>query len=264
VLYRFAGAPDGAAPQGDLTFDAATIYGSTLYGGIGLGTVYQLTPLGGGWSEKVLYQAAGSDVGGYPYDGLIFDTAGSLYGVFAAYGPTGAGAVYQLTPSGSGWTENTVYGFPNANRDGNVPEGGLIMDQAGNVFGTTTNAGAGGGGTIFELTSSGSSWTYGVLYSFTGGIEDGPEAKLFMDAVGNLYGTTVRDGVYGYGSVFKLTPSGGIWTYTPLHNFCADYPACSDGAYPYSNIVFDTSGNLYGTAAYGGKYGNGVVFEITP
>jgi uncharacterized repeat protein (TIGR03803 family) len=85
-----------------------------------------------------------------------------------------------------------------------------------------------------------------------------------MGAEGNLYGTTVRDGKYGYGSVFKLTHSGSGWMYTPLHDFCADHPVCSDGAYPYSNVVFDTSGNLYGTAAYGGKYGVGVVFEITP
>lgn len=269
LLYSFVGAPDGAAPQGDLTFDAAgAIYGSTLFGGNGLGTIYELTRSGGPWTEQVLYRAPGGSTGGYPYDGVIFDTSGNLYGVFAAYGPYERGAVYQLTPSGSGWTENTVYGFLNEPADGYVPEGGLIIDQAGTLYGTTTNAGSAGGGTVFQLMPSAGSWTYRVLYGLAngpqGGSENGPEAKLFMDAAGNLYGTTVKDGVYGYGSVFKLTPSDGSWTYTSLHDFCADYPTCSDGAYPYSNVVSDKNGNLYGTAAYGGAYGVGVVFEITP
>lgn len=258
VLYRFGGGSDAAVPQGDLIFDASkNIYGTTLSGGNGLGTIYELTPSGGQWTEQILYRAPGGNDGGYPYGGVVHDTSGNLYGVFAAYGSHGAGAVYQLTPSGSGWDENTVYGFTNEN-DGDVPECGLIMDQSGNLYGATTNAGIGGGGTVFEIMPSDNSWTYIVLQGFVGGVEDGPEAKLVMDADGSLYGTTVRDGEYGYGSVFKLTPVLGTWVHTSLHDFTGG----DDGAYPYGNLVFDKSGNLYGTAAYGGTYGLGVVFEI--
>jgi len=262
VLYRFAGSPDGAAPQGDLTF-GGTIYGSTLYGGLGLGTIYQLTRSGGGWTEGILYQVPGGNIGGYPYDGVISDASGNLYGVFAAYGPTGGGAVYQLRPSGSGWSEDTVYGFLNEPNDGNVPEGGLLI-ESGNLYGTTTNLGSAGGGTVYQLMPAGEGWAYSILYSLAngpeGGSENGPEAKLFTDIAGNLYGTTLRDGAYGYGSIFKLSPSSGGWMYTSLH----DFRGGDDGAYPYGNVVFDANGNLYGTAAYGGLYGNGVVFEITP
>jgi len=277
LLYTFTGSPDGGEPQGDLKFDAAgTIYGTTVLGGIGpdkgLGTIYHLSPSGGGWSEEILYQAPGEDIGGYPYDGVVFDTFGNLYGVFAAYGPTGAGAVYQLTPSGSSWSESTIGGFLDANTDGNVPEGGLIIDQAGNLYGTTTNAGSEGGGTVFQLMPPGGSWTFSVLYSLAngpeGGTENGPEAKLAMDAAGNLYGTTVRDGKYGYGSVFKLTPPYGQQNYTPLYDFCLDAPVCSDGAHPISNVSLHYTNGvvdaLYGTASAGGSQGHGVVWEITP
>jgi len=142
-----------------------------------------------------------------------------------------------------------------------MPEGGLIIDSSGNLYGTTTNGGSGGGGTVFELSPAMGGWTYNVVYSFTGCTGCGPLGKLVMDAAGNLYGTTNADGANGKGSVFELTPEGGgTWTYTSLHDFTGG----GDGAYPWSNLVLDASGNLYGTASAGGTKGAGVVFEITP
>jgi uncharacterized repeat protein (TIGR03803 family) len=115
---------------------------------------------------------------------------------------------------------------------------------------------------VFKLTPSGGSWTYNVLQSFGGtGGQVGPLGNLVMDSAGNLYGTTYVVGAYSYGSVFELSPNGsGGWTYNDLHDFTAQ----ADGAYPQGNLIFDASGNLYGTAQVGGSHGGGVVFELTP
>jgi uncharacterized repeat protein (TIGR03803 family) len=261
ILYSFAGS-DGGVPQGDLTFDqSGNLYGGTHQGGsTGSGVVYELTPSGGGWTESVLYNALNDGDGREAWGGVTFDTSGNIYGVFGSNGPYNVGAVYQLTPLESGWTESTVYGFPHSS-DGNLPNGGLIMDSSGNLYGTTINAGSGHGGTAFELSPSMGGWTYNVLYSFTGCLECGSIGKLIMDAAGNLYGTTWEDGAYGQGSVFELTPAGGgTWTYTSLHDFTGGV----DGGEPWSNLVFDANGNIYGTASAGGADGYGVVFEITP
>ncbi len=268
VLYDFSGS-DGASPQGDLTFDqSGNIYGTTIAGGtgncnytFGCGTVYELTPSGGGWTETVLYSPQNKGAAYGLYGGVVFDKSGNLYGVFNAGGPYGYGGVYQLSPSGSGWTEKTLYGFTGSS-DGDGPVGGLIMDSSGNLYGTTGSGGTGGNGTVFELSPQGGTWNFRTLYSFSEGLFGGPQDKLAMDAAGNLYGTTQHDGIYGLGSVFKLTPSGGGWTYSSLHDFTGG----SDGEFSYSSVVFDTSGNLYGTAmgGRGCNGGCGVVWEITP
>ena len=150
---------------------------------------------------------------------------------------------------------------------------GLISDSSGNLYGATSYGGVNGGGTVFELTPSNGSWTLNTLYSFTkvnNSFRPGPVASLIMDAAGNLYGTTKADGAYGYGNVFKLMPSNGSWAYTSLYDFTGG----SDGANPYSSLVLDAQGNLYGTTYTGGQSGEdcllnetytcGVVFEITP
>jgi uncharacterized repeat protein (TIGR03803 family) len=261
VLHRFTGGFDGSYPvSGDLVFDdTGDIYGTTSTGGRGYGVVFELTPSG---TESVLYAFLGGLVAG-PASGVILDNAGNLYGTTTNQG----GALYQLMPSGVGWAENTLFTFEN-NGNGWYPYGGLIFDHSGNIYGTTYSGGINHGGTAFEATSSNGMWTLNVIYSFRGfPLCDGPSASLVMDVAGNLYGTTVC-GPQGYGSVFKLTPSAGGWTYTDLHDFTGN----SDGAYPYSNVVLDTSGNLYGTASAGGLYGGdcvgsmgcGVVWEITP
>jgi len=262
VIYRFTGL-DGIGPVGDVIFDqTGNLYGATTTGGLrNGGTVFELSPSGGGWSGKIIQVSYG-----YPGSGVIFGSSGNLYGT-AFVGGNGQGSVYQLTPSEFGWISSDLYDFTNQS-DGAYPWGGLIFDPAGNLYGTTTAGGSGNGGTVFQMTPSDGSWTLTTLHSFSGTpdgrIVVGPVGSLVMDNAGAIYGTAFADGANGYGSVFKLTPSNGSWIYTSLHDFTGG----SDGGYPYSNLVFDASGNLYGTASVGGAgpctNGCGVIFEITP
>ena len=262
-LYKFSGGADGSNPYGGaLVFDqAGNVYGTTYAGGTGSGVVYKLTPAGSGWTESVLYTFAGGSDGASPWAGVTLDQAGNLYGTTAAGGAFGGGTVYELSPSGSGWTKRTLYSFQQQ-PDGGNPYAGVLLDPAGNLYGATQYGGSGGGGTVFELSPSGGGWTYTVLYGFVGsggGHAKGPVADLVMDSAGNLYGTTAGDGAYRFGCVFKLTHGSGGWTYTSLHDFTSG----SDGNLPRSNVVFDGSGHLYSTA-YGGVDGKGMVFQITP
>lgn len=259
VLYSFTGGSDGASPFAEVLFNqAGNLYGTTKDGGSNnTGTVYELVPSSGGWTESVLHSFTGGNDGYFPYSGVIFDKAGNLYGTTREGGLYGSGVVYELSPLGSGWTENVIYTFTGGG-DGANPAGGLIFDQAGNLYGTTSQGGSGGGGTAFELSPSNGAWSFNTLFSFPG--ETGPFGNLIMDAAGSLYGTTVRGGAIRQGSVFKLTSSSGSWTYTSLHDFTGG----SDGAQPYCSVIFDPDGNLYGTTWYGGTYYAGVVWEITP
>jgi len=254
---------DGRGPAyGNVIFDqAGNVYGTTESGGAyGYGTVYELTPSNGGWTETILYNFTGGSDGGVPYSGVIFDSAGNLYGTTFYGGTHDGGVVYQLAPSAYGWAQSVLYTFDGYSNN-NAPAGGLIFDQAGNLYGTTTNSkGASGAGTVFMLSPADGQWTLSVMYSFPGYPGNGPYASLLMDAAGNLYGTTTMAGAYGKGSVFKLTPGSGYWTYTALH----DFNAFSDGFDVYGGVTRDQNGNLFGTAAYGGTYGYGIVWEITP
>jgi uncharacterized repeat protein (TIGR03803 family) len=147
----------------------------------------------------------------------------------------------------------------------------LILDADGNLYGTTNYGGANKGGTVFELSpSGGGNWTFHLLYSlvYNGTLDFqlyGPTGSLAMDAAGNLYGTTVMDGAFSGGSVFKLTPSNGGWTYTSLH----DFEGGTGGGNPFGNVVLDAIGNVYGTAGVGGPSNGcdglscGVVWEVT-
>ncbi len=261
VLYSFTGGTDGWLPEGDLLFQSGNIIGTTQDGGAynncngypGCGVVWQLTPSGGGWTESVLWSFGNGTDGIIPLGGVVPDKAGNLYGAALLGGSANAGGVYQLTPS---LTESVIYSFSGAS-DGYVGGGGVILDQAGNIYGTTLGGGAGGGGVAYELTNG--TWAYNLVYSFSGST-NGAYDKFTMDQAGNLYGATSNDGLYGYGAVFELTPSGGgSWNYTSLHDFTNG----SDGANPNGSLVFDADGNIYGTAS-GGANGDGVVFEITP
>jgi uncharacterized repeat protein (TIGR03803 family) len=303
ILHSFNG-KDGYAPQFSLIFDSAgNLYGTTLYGGLptkncskGCGIVFELTPTtGGGWKEKVLHNFNGPD-GLNPSSGLIFDAAGNLYGMTALGGhgeciygtgyPPGCGTVFELTPTVSGnWAERRLHDFSNDGQDGTDPYGGLSFDASGNLYGTTSLGGSGyclggqiqhdvGCGTVFELTPTVSrGWAENILYNFTGNDVDGqnPNAGVILDAGGNLYGTTFFGGAGGLclndiadcGIVYELSPSvGGPWTETVLHSFSLSY---TDGENPSGPLIFDASGNLYGTTYAGGAYGfSGTVFELTP
>ena len=140
--------------------------------------------------------------------------------------------------------------------------GDLIADAQGNLYGTTSQGGTGGGGTVFEMSPDGQGgWIHTTLAELDGyGYEiDGPQDALTMDSAGNLYGTALLNGAFHQGNVFKLTSNGGTWTYTSLHDFSGG----SDGSLPFSNVVIDAQGNLYGTAAQGGEHNSGVVWKIT-
>ena len=268
VLHAFTFGNDGAGPgYGNLTFDSAgNLYGTTTAGGAyGRGTVFKLTPSNGGWTESILYSFAGGDNDGYqPWGGVVLDRFGNLYGT-TVYGPgtgcynlMGCGIVFQLTPTDSGWKENILHYF--AGNDGFWPYAGLIIDQSGNLYGATSYGGAWAySGTVFELSPTGGSWTFALLYIWPGGYS-GPRGNLAMDSSGILYGTTMADGAYQQGSVFKLTPSDSGWVYTSLYDFTGG----NDGASPIGGVAWETNGNLYGTTYFGGANNAGVAWEITP
>lgn len=202
-----------------------------------------------------------------PQGGLIFDAAGNLYGTTSGGGEHKGGTVFELSPAtGEGWSEYVLHNF-GAGTDGSEPNAGLIMDAAGNLYGTTTLGGAHGDGAAFELTPvTGEGWTEKMLHSFSGTTDGSqPWAELIFDAAGNLYGTTVYGGAYSGGTVFELTPqASGQWAGKVLHSF-GEVNANGVSTYePYGGVVFDTAGNLYGTTYYGGGNGGGIVYELTP
>ncbi len=276
-LYKFSGGSDGSNPYGGaLVFDAAgNLYGTTYGGGSGscssgCGLVYKLTRAGSGWTQSVIYTFAGGADGASPWAGVTFDQAGNLYGTTSSGGAFGDGTVYELSPSGGGWTKRILHSFQLSQTDGSAPFAGLIFDPSGNLYGATQYGGSGAGGTVYELSPSGGGWTFTTLYSFDGsggGRAKGPVANLTMDNAGNLYGSTAGDGAYRFGSAFKLTHGSGGWTYTTLHDFTGGL----DGGSLRSNLVLDSAGNLYSTASAGGT-GNpqscvgscGVIWQIAP
>lgn len=211
-------------------------------------------------TETVLYSFGSTVTDGYSlFAGLVMDKDGNLYGTTLYGGAGGAGTVFKVTPSGK---ETILHGFTYLTGDGVEPSAGLILDQEGNLYGTTFQGGANNLGAVFELTSDG---TETVLYSFGSQSGDGtyPAASLTMDKRGNLYGTTQHGGgttncYQGCGTVFKLTRSGQE---TVLHSFGVKP---GDGIQPLAGLVLDDRGNLYGTTFLGGAVGIGTVFKLTP
>jgi uncharacterized repeat protein (TIGR03803 family) len=291
----------GSVPSSGLIFDAkGNLYGTTQSGGTyGPGTVFKLAPTAGGvWVEKVVHSFRPLPSGVNPYGGLTFDAAGNLYGVTQrggdseACGGEGCGTVFELTPNPSGgWTEKFLHRFTGTGPDGAYPNGGLIVDAGGNLYGTTSQGGRGmcvqyvggpvqGCGTVFELSpAAGGAWTQTILHAFQGTVlgapgPDGqaPVSGLIFDSSGNLYGTTPEGGEYGYGTVFELSSKvGGGWSQKILHSF-NEYDTDAWG--PGASLALDAFGNLYGTTQYGGTglctdysgtevTGCGTVFELS-
>jgi uncharacterized repeat protein (TIGR03803 family) len=212
VIYK-----ENSQHFGSLVWDSAgNLYGTTSYGGTnGQGDVFELTPSsGGGWTSSVLYSFAGGADGIAPYrSGVVFDAAGNLYGTTGLGGlksckpQAGCGTVFQLTPSMGRWTHSVLHAFNGS--DGRSPEGGVVLDSAGNVYGTTQDGGHQHQGVVFKLSRSGNSWIETMLHFFNARNGANPEAGLIFDQQGILYGTAGYGGIggrYGYGVIFSITP----------------------------------------------------------
>jgi len=277
VLYNFTGGTDGALPVAGVIRDSAgNLYGTTQEGGdlncsiggtVGCGVVFKVDTTG---TETVLYSFGGGADGGVPFAGLVRDSAGNLYGTTVQGGDLsgcngyGCGVVFKLDPNGM---KTVLYTFTGG-ADGGNPQAGLILDSAGNLYGTTiaggTMTGSGtlcaeGCGVVYKVDKT---RTETVLYSFTGEADGAiPESGVIRDSAGNLYGTTELGGT-GQGVVFKVETTG---TETVLYTFAGG----ADGGWPEAaGVIRDSAGNLYGTTAFGGDlscntpYGCGVVFKV--
>jgi uncharacterized repeat protein (TIGR03803 family) len=288
VLYSFMGSTDGGNPNSGVILDSAgNLYGTTLWGGdtdcssVGCGTVYELVRgSGGSWTEKILYEFTGESDGGNPIGGLVFDSAGNLYGTTSAWGDlggcenNGCGAVFELSPaSGGTWTETTLHTFSHLVGDGNAPAASLAIDAHGNLYGTTPLGGLfpnycpEGCGTLFELMpAAGGSFHYGVIYQFGATATDGQNSAGGVILVeGKIYGTTANGGSASSGTVWELSGSSRGWTETILHSFLSG----TDGHSPTSTLVFGPRA-IYGTTENGGNTstacsgGCGTIFRLAP
>jgi len=280
VLHNFT-LKDGARPWSALIADASgNLYGTAAGGGkYASGVVFELMRVNGGWVETTLHDFNPHRGDGYtPIAGLTLDAEGNLYGTtsYCQCGYSNDGTVFELKHgAGGGWTEEILHSFINDGVQGFELNAGVTMDSEGNLYGATTLGGSGicndiyggGCGTVFKLAPlTDGTWAETTIHDFQYYTSDGilPYGTLVLDAAGNLYGTTVSGGAVGSGTVFELTRSNGAWTETILHNFFGFNPLPNkEGAVPYAGVVFDNSGNIYGTTNAGG-YGSGVFFEITP
>ena len=298
VLWSFSGTPnDGSEPLSSLIFDrSGNLYGTTEGGGANMnGAIFKLSPNDDGvWTETILYSFCTLTAcvdGAVPTAGLVFDSAGNLYGTTlggGAYscqsGIGGCGTVFELSPTsdpGGSWTETVLYsfcadGFKGGCQDGAEPTSQLTIDASGNLYGTTTTGGTGGfsnaccwGGTVFELSRGSGGWTYSVLYNFcANGHNDvcpdgsGPQAGVTFDSTGNLYGTTEGGGYLknsGNGTVYKLSSGPNGWTETVLSG--SNVPI-KKGGLPLGGVSLDKLGNVYGTFSFGGANFEGGVFRL--
>ena len=201
VLYSFSGDNDGGNPVAGLTFDTSgNLYGTTASSG----TVFQLTKTGSSWTKNTLHTFVGGGDGLNPLAGLIFDSAGNLYGAASGGGGDDSGTVFELSPSMGSWTFATLYGGFTGGL-GAGPRGNLVMDTAGNLYGTTNESGANQFGSVFKLSFANGGWIYTDLHDFNGSDGKYPVGGMVIDGAGDLYGTTTAGGVHGYGVVFKIS-----------------------------------------------------------
>jgi uncharacterized repeat protein (TIGR03803 family) len=221
-------------------------------------------PLSAASSTKVIYAFAGGSDGEYLDTDLVIDNAGNLYGSTVQGGKFGGGTVFQLSPSGAGWTHTVLYSFTGGT-DGGEPYKGVTLDTHGNIYGTAVTGGGGscegGCGVIFKLTNANGNWTQTVIHQFTGGNDgSGPGSGLTFDAHGNIYGMTPTGGAFGLGTVFQLQQANGTWNLNVVHTFTGGNDGSSGSA---GRLILDRAGNLYGVTTVGGANGKGIAFEIT-
>jgi uncharacterized repeat protein (TIGR03803 family) len=253
-LHNFIGGADGATPYAGVVEDTAgNLYSTTYYGGgtSDSGTVFKISKAG---KESVLYSFLGGNDGAHPTAGLVLDTKGNLYGTTPSGGTAGFGTVFKLSEKGK---KTVLYNFAGGSSDGCGPNGALLRDSAGNLYGTTYSCGASSAGTVFKVSPAGKET---LLHSFTGTDGGYPFlTALLMDAKGNLYGVTELGGTSSYGVLYKLSKAGKL---TVLHNFTG---GTSDGCLPTGTPVMDKNSNVYGTTTSCGAApgGDGIVWKVS-
>ncbi len=286
VLHEFTGGTDGSGPYSTLVMDhSGNLYGIATYGahsgcgiypGVGCGTVFKLKHGADGWVFYPLYGFTGAPDGANPVGSLTIAPDGTLYGTTNDggtegdctdnWGRIGCGTVFHLQPPPNicssflcPWNETVLYRFPGGN-GGNDPWAGVVLDGAGNLYGTAYQGGANHWGVAYQVSPSGSGWTESTIHAFAGGDDGGsPTSALVFDESGNLYGTTELGGGCGAGgdgcgTIFQLTPSGSGWNANILYNFAGE------DSTPFGGVIFDPAGNLYGSFL---EVTNGV-FELSP
>jgi uncharacterized repeat protein (TIGR03803 family) len=268
-LYEFTG-NNGGGPEGGVVIGPnGSLYGTTeSRGAYNYGTVFELTPpatfcksIQCYWNETLLYSFMRAPDGQNPqFENLAFDQAGNIYGTTQQGGMYAGGTAFELTPSAGGYTERIIHSF-GSGTDGEYPDAGVVLDGAGNVYGTTPLGGTGNQcntscGTVYQLVPSNGGWLENVLVNFDGANGYFPYSNLIIDQSGNLYGTTVS-------SVFRLAPSGGGFAYSVLYTFSS---LCSS----FSGVAMDAAGDFFGVCEAGGNIGGacgnggcGYVFELT-
>jgi uncharacterized repeat protein (TIGR03803 family) len=252
VLHALTTADGSGSASGLIRDPSGNFYGTTeLGGGYNQGVVFKVNTLG---NYSILHSFGKSGVadGSEPYAGLVRDAAGNLYGTTFWGGRFEAGTVFKIDASGN---ESVLYSF-RGGTDGSLPSSSLVLDVAGNLYGTTDGGGEKNLGTVFKVSPSGKEK---ILHSFGSTANDGasPFVGLVKDESGNFYGVTDGGGAYGYGSVFTVDNSGNE---TVLYSFTGG----SDGARPEAALWRDAAGNLYGTTLDKGSGHNaGTVFELT-
>jgi uncharacterized repeat protein (TIGR03803 family) len=275
ILYRFQGGADGANPTGGLIADASgNLYGTTLNGGPGpmcsdgCGTVFKFTPSSGGYIESVLYTFQGGSNGQGPGN-LTMDASGALYGV-ARGGTYDDGVVFKLRPSDSGYLEDTLYSFKGGT-DGAFPSSPIVIDKAGNLYGTVEIGGdlgcpqgfGNGCGSVFKLTAGGRRYHERVLYAFQGGSDGGEPFGLtlagdLLYGVTNEGGSTACGNPQGCGTVYALKRRKDGSSEHVLYGFP------SGGSGPVTGLIVEKDGtNIFGEVEYGGANNDGAIFEIT-
>ena len=276
------GSDDGSYPDAGVVIDSAgNLYGTTQFGGdffCDCGTVYQLQPAAQSpWTEHILYTFIGISQGGsdvsFPASGVTLDHDGNIFGSTSGGGDVncnlGCGGVYELTPNGDGTYQEVVLSIFHGRRDGESPEGGVIVDPKGNIFGSTEFGGGGTGcnngdsgcGTIFALRKTPPGYQKQILFRFNGSNGYAPSADLIFGAQHSLLGTVQAGGATNHGLVFRLTPSPSGWHESILY----DFPGGQDGASPLSALLPDGKGGAFGTTNDGGGPADaGTVFQIVP
>jgi uncharacterized repeat protein (TIGR03803 family) len=263
-LHNFVPGDAAAVPLAGLTSDAAgNLFGTAGIATDGYGAVFELSPVARcGWNYSVIHTFGGHTWdGANPYSTVVLDSLGHLYGMTAAGGASGAGVVFGMTPTASGWKESVIYNFKGGT-DGQAPFGNLTLGAPGHLYGTTLLGGTAAQGTAFEVgLFSGGQWREHVIHSFGSYSGDSlnPTGSLVIDGSGNLFGASIG-GAYGNGAVFELTPSDAGWNEKLVYSFL---PPHNSSLAPLNNVILDSAGNLYGVAP-GGAKNEGVVFEVMP